>query len=213
VVLLETLGGKIVQENTPGNWYSKPGPGGAWTHIAAPVAAPTPVSTGSGSEPSVSETNDHGSLAKNLSQTGIYTVGGDTFVLNSPNAAFVILGAGASQIAFIGASSVLLAGGSGQAIVTADAGRNEFVAGTGTLDVTGGGGKDAYVFHASGGLLRLEDYSIDKGYPARGQGAARRAATDLRRPGRHDALFGASATHGVDIRGIAALPATSIIWA
>ena len=49
--------------------------------------------------PSVSETGDHGSLAKNLSQTGIYTVGGDTFVLSTGNSASVILGSGSSQIA------------------------------------------------------------------------------------------------------------------
>jgi hypothetical protein len=41
VVLLEILGGKIVQENATGNWYSKPTPGSAWTQIAAP-AAPAP---------------------------------------------------------------------------------------------------------------------------------------------------------------------------
>ncbi len=213
VVLLETLGGKIVQENTAGNWYSKPGPSGAWTRIAAPAAAPTPVTTGGGSEPSVSETSDHGSLAKNLSQTGIYTVGGDTFVLNSGNAALVVLGAGVSQIAFVGASSVLLAGGSGQAIVTADAGSNEFIAGTGTLDVTGGG-KDAYVFHTNGGLLKLEDFSIAKGdtltVDKALQGALQHTSDGQ---GGTMLTFGAGATHGVDIRGMATMPATSIIWA
>ncbi len=154
-----------------------------------------------------------GSPAKNFSQTGLYTVGGDTFVLNSGNAAFVVLGAGASQIAFVGASSVLLAGGSGQAIVTADAGSNEFIAGTGTLDVTGGG-KDAYVFHANSGLLKLEDFSIAKGdtltVDKALQGALQQTSDGQ---GGTMLTFGAGATHGVDIRGMATMPTTSIIWA
>ncbi len=108
-------------------------------------------------------------------------------MLHGSNAAFVVLGTGASQIAFIGASSVLLAGGASQAIVTADAGNNEFIASTGAMDVTGGAGKDAYVFHANNGLLKIEDFSIAKGDADHRQDVARRAAADLRRPGRHDA--------------------------
>ncbi len=127
------------------------------------VTGPQAFSVTGGTAPSVSETGDHGALAKTLSQTGSYTVGGDTFVLTTGHAASVTLGTGTSQIKFIGASSATLTGGSGQATVTADAGSNKFVAGTGTLDVTGGGGKDAYVFHANGGLLKLEDFSIAKG--------------------------------------------------
>jgi hypothetical protein len=46
VVLLETLGGKMVQENAAGNWYSAPGPYGAWTPIAAPVAPLVPSPDG-----------------------------------------------------------------------------------------------------------------------------------------------------------------------
>lgn len=46
VVLLEKLGGNMVQKNTAGNWYSEPGPNGPWTAIAAPVTqtpAPDPA--------------------------------------------------------------------------------------------------------------------------------------------------------------------------
>ena len=46
VVLLETLNGNMIQENTAGNWYSEPGTGGAWTQIAAPVAPPAPSASG-----------------------------------------------------------------------------------------------------------------------------------------------------------------------
>jgi hypothetical protein len=63
-----------------------------------------------GTAPSVSETGDHGSLTKSLSQTGSYTVGGDTFVLSSGNAAAVALGTGVSQIKFIGGRLARLRG-------------------------------------------------------------------------------------------------------
>jgi hypothetical protein len=120
-------------------------------------------SVSGGTTPSVNETNDQGSLQKNLSQTGTYTLGGDKIVLSGGNAASVTLGTGTSHMAFIGPSSLLLTGGSGSAIVTADAGTNTFAAGAGSLDVTGGGGKDTYVFHANSGMLTIEDFSAAKG--------------------------------------------------
>jgi parallel beta-helix repeat protein len=166
-----------------------------------------------GTTPSVSETGDHGSLQKNLSQTGTYTVGGDTFVLGSGNAATVTLGAGTSQIKFVGPSSVTLTGGSGQATVTADAGSNKFVAGAGSLDVTGGPGKDAYVFHSTSGLLTLEDFSLAKGdtltIDKSLQGSLHEASDGI---GGVMLTFG-TAGHGVDIHGLAALPSSNIVWA
>ena len=155
-----------------------------------------------GTTPSVTETGDHGSLQKNLSQTGTYTVGGDTFVLSTGNAASVTLGTGASQIKFIGPSAVTLTGGSGQAVVTADAGSNRFVAGTGSLDVTGGGGKDGYVFHANSGLLTLQDFSLAKGdtltVDKALQGSLQQASDGQ---GGTMLTFG-TAGHGVDIHGM-----------
>ena len=178
------------------------------------VTGPQAFSVTGGTTPSVSETGDHGSLAKTLSQTGSYTVGGDTFVLTTGNAASVTLGTGTSQIKFIGASSATLTGGSGQATVTADAGSNKFIAGTGTLDVTGGGGKDAYVFHANSGLLKLEDFSIAKGdtltVDKALQGAMQQTSDGQ---GGTMLTFGAGATHGVDIHGMATMPTTSVLWA
>ena len=44
VILLETLNGSIIQENTSNNWYLEPGPNGPWSQVAAPVA-PTPTPT------------------------------------------------------------------------------------------------------------------------------------------------------------------------
>jgi Ca-dependent carbohydrate-binding module xylan-binding/Glycosyl hydrolase family 26 len=168
-------------------------------------------SVSGGTAPSVSETGDHGSLQKNLSQTGSYTVGGDTFVLGSGNAA-VTLGAGASQIKFVGPGSVTLTGGAGQATVTADAGNNKFVAGAGSLDVAGGAGKDAYVFHTTSGLLTLRDFSLAKGdtltIDKSLQGSLHETSDGV---GGVMLSFG-TAGHGVDIHGVAAMPTSNIAW-
>jgi Ca2+-binding RTX toxin-like protein len=166
-----------------------------------------------GTTPSVSETSDHGSLQRNLSQTGSYTVGGDVFVLGSGNADTVTLGTGTSQIKFVGSSSVTLTGGSGQTAVTADAGNNKFVAGAGSLDVTGGAGKDLYVFHTASGLLTLEGFSLAKGDTL--------AVDKSLQSSLHEASDGAGGTmltfdantsHGVDIRGLTAMPSSNILW-
>ena len=190
------------QDSASGTWYTWNQT--TWTQAASAPPAP----------PAVSETGNHGSLTELLSQTGSYTVGGDTFVLTAGNAASVTLGTGTSQIKFIGASSIALTGGSGQATVTADAGANKFVAGTGTLDVTGGGGKDAYTFHATGGLLKLEDFSIAKGdtltVDKALQGTMQQTSDGQ---GGTMITFGGGATHGVDIHGMASLPTTSVHWA
>ena len=166
-----------------------------------------------GTTPSVSETGNHGSLQENLSQTGSYTVGGDTFVLGTGNIDTVTLSTGTSQIKFVGPSSVTLTGGAGQATVTADAGNNKFVAGSGSLDVAGGAGKDAYVFHSTSGLLTLEDFSLTKGdtltIDKSLQGSLHEASDGM---GGVILSFG-TAGHGVDIHGLAALPSSNIAWA
>ena len=170
-------------------------------------------SVSGGTTPSVSETSDHGTLQKNLSQTGSYTVGSDTFVLGRSNAATVTLGTEASQIKFVGPNSVTLTGGAGQATVTVDAGNNKFVGGAGSLDVTRGAGKDAYVFHSTSGLLTLEDFSLAKGdtltVDKSLQGSLHEATDGV---GGTMLSFGTSG-HGVDIHGVAAMPSSKIVWA
>jgi Ca2+-binding RTX toxin-like protein len=138
----------------------------------------------------------------------------ETFVLSSGNAATLTLGTAASRLNFIGAGSVTLVGGSGPATVKAAAGSNTFVAGTGTLDVTGGSGKDAYVFHANSGLLKIEDFSIAKGDTLTVDKALM-GSMQQTSDGQGGTLltFGAGATHGIDIHGLAAMPAAKILWA
>jgi len=164
-----------------------------------------------GTTPSVTETSDHGSLKQNLSQTGTYTVGGDTFVLSSGNAASVTLSTGTSQLTFIGASSVAVTGGSGQAAVAADMGNNKFVAGAGSMDVTGGVGKDAYTFHATSGQLTVEDFSTAKGdtltIDKSLQGSMQQASD-----GKGGTLLSFGTGHSVDLHGVASLPTNNIQW-
>jgi hypothetical protein len=99
--------------------------------------------------------------------------------------------------------------------VTADAGNNKFVAGTGSLDVTGGAGKDEYVFHAKGGLLTLEDFSLAKGDKLtidKSLNGSLHQATDGK--GGVMLTFGTDTSHGVDIRGLASVSSTTDInWA
>lgn len=166
-----------------------------------------------GTTPSVVETSDHGSLTKNLSQTGTYKVGGDTFVLTSGNAAAVTLGGGTSQIKFLGAGSVKLTGGSGQATVSSDLGNNSFIAGSGTLDVTGGAGQDAYTYHAASGMLVVEDFSLAKGDTLTIDKSLQ-ASLHVESDGMGGSLltFG-NYTHGVDLHGVASFASSNVHWA
>ena len=117
-----------------------------------------------------------------------------------------------SQNQFIGPASVTLTGGAGQATVTADMGTNKFVAGAGSLDVTGGGGKDAYVFHATSGQLTLEDFSLAKGdtltIDKSLQGSLHEASDGN---GGMMLSFGSNG-QSVDLHGVASLPASGVNW-
>jgi predicted xylan-binding protein with Ca-dependent carbohydrate-binding module len=167
-----------------------------------------------GTAPLVSETGDHGSLSKNLSQTGTYLVGGDTFVLSSAGNVSAVLGGGTSQIRFVGAATVSVTGGTGKTMVSADTGSGKFVAGTGSLDVTGGPGGDAYVFHAGSGLMTLENFSIAKGdtltIDKSLQASIHQASDGL---GGTMITFGTDTAHGMHAIGSGVLAATSIHWA
>jgi hypothetical protein len=164
-----------------------------------------------GTAPSVNETGDHGSLQKTLSQTGTYTVGGDTIVLGTGNTVSATLGSGTSQIAFIGPSSLKLTGGSGNATITADTGTNTFTAGSGSLNVTGGGGADTFVFHSTSGMFTIQDFSAangDKLLIDTSLKSSMVAKSDSE--GGTLLTFGSSTTQAIDLHGLAAAP--TITW-
>jgi len=73
------------------------------------------------------------------------------------------LGAGTRKLVLVNPRAMVLTGGPGADTVTADSGANRFVAGSGSLDVTGGPGAAAYVLHAGGGALTVEDFDPGKG--------------------------------------------------
>jgi len=73
------------------------------------------------------------------------------------------LGGGTRKLVLVNPRAMVLTGGSGADTVTADSGANQFVAGTGSLDVTGGPEAAAYVLHSSGGPLTVEDFDPGKG--------------------------------------------------
>jgi Ca2+-binding RTX toxin-like protein len=98
VVLLETLGGKIVQGNSYGDWFSEPGPTGPWSQIAAP-AAPllTPITFGTGPDSLLLEVCDdayaNGDGTSNARGDAAFTVSidgkqiGGTFTTTASHAA------------------------------------------------------------------------------------------------------------------------------
>jgi hypothetical protein len=176
------------------------------------AAGPKTFAVSGGTTPSVSEASDHGTLQENLSQVGTYNVGDDVVMLDSGNVGSVTLRSGASQISFIGASAIRLIGGSGTSVVTSDTGNNTFTAGTGGLDVTGGGGADAYVFHAGSGFLTIEDFSIAKGDTLTVDKALQGSLVEISDGKGGTMLNFGTVGQGVDIHGIATMPSNDILW-
>ena len=150
VVLLETLNGNMVQENTAGFWYTESGPTGTWKNIPPPTIDVT--NTGTGATTAVSGVTIATTKAD-----------GATFVLTAPGVAAVTLGTTAVTLKFTTLSAVTLTGGTAAATITADGGTNIFTGGTGALVITSGVGADAYIYHAGDGKMTLESFSFAKG--------------------------------------------------
>lgn len=103
-----------------------------------------------------------GNLAGTVHQSfasGTDTISADAAITSEA----LSFGTGTQTMSFTGSHRVSVTGGSGTDAVTTGSGHGHFVAGTGTLDVTAGTGSNSYVFHASSGLLRIEDFSAAKG--------------------------------------------------
>jgi Ca2+-binding RTX toxin-like protein len=88
---------------------------------------------------------------------------------------------------------------------------NTFTAGTGSLDVTGGGGADTYVFHADSGALTIEDFAVAKGDRLildSGLQGSMQMASD----GSGGTMLTFGSGHSVDLHGVASLPNSAITW-
>jgi hypothetical protein len=95
--------------------------------------------------------------------TGSGTVSGDTFKLTSNGTVNATLGSKPTSVQFLGKAGANVTGGSAAAVVSATGGTNSFTAGSGFMDVTGGGGADAYTFTATSKFMAIEDFSAAKG--------------------------------------------------
>jgi len=200
VLLLETLDGNMVQENSSGNWYSEPGPSGPWSQIASPSIHITNTRSGT-------------TTAVDVAKTGTVTAGGATFVMTAPGVTRVSLGWTPDRIQFVGTSSVSLTGGTASVSVVDTGGNNTFTGAYGSLAITGGVGSDSYIYHKGDGMMTVNDFSgakgdsltVDKGL----QGAMTEASD-----GHGGVVVGfGTIGRGVDLIGVATLPASQIHFA
>ena len=144
-------------------------PGG--TSPASAGAAGTPADTlavtdkdgSSGSVPLIASGShtDHPAGTSTVQQT--VSGGTDTITTSgSAKAEALALGAGTRKLVLVNPRAMVLTGGPGADTVTAD-GANEFVAGTGSLDVTSGPDAAAYLLHTGSGPLTIGDFDPGKG--------------------------------------------------
>jgi hypothetical protein len=122
----------------------------------------------------------------------------------------VTFGAQNGAMSFLGGAKITATGGSGMDTVITAAGTNNFTAGSGMLDVTGGSGSDTYTFHAGGGLLKIEDFSLAKGDVLRVDRALRNSLQEPSDGHGGVMLTFGTAGHGVDLVGVSSLSASSI---
>lgn len=124
----------------------------------------------------------------------------------------VHFGSGTQKMSFLGRQPVTITGGSGSDTVKGGTGADRFIAGTGTLDVTGGAGKDAYVFHAGSGVLKIEDFSFSAGDTLTVDRALKPFAHQA--PDGHGGTmltFGTSG-HGIDIANMSSVQMSKILY-
>ena len=105
---------------------------------------------------------DHPASTSTVQQT--VSGGTDTLATSgSVKGEAATLGDGTRKLVLVNPRAMVLTGGPGADTVTADGGANQFVTGSGSLDVTGGPDAAAYVLHAGGGPLTVEDFDPGKG--------------------------------------------------
>jgi hypothetical protein len=153
-----------------------------------------------------------GSASATRANTPIMNANGATIDLLAPGVAQVVLGPTSTTMKFINMTTVTLIGGTATAAVIADTGSHTFIAGEGALTIAGGGGANNYVYHMGSALMTIQDFSAAKGdileIDKTLQGLMSQTSDNQ---GGTMLSFGSAAT-GIDIKGLAALPSTSIHW-
>jgi hypothetical protein len=205
VVELDYTKGLIWCENTKSLWWSKTAPSAAWGPRDGTATAPI----------SITVTNQATAAVTKIDATKVHneTDYGATFSLTAPGVAKVTLGITAEKLSFASMSSISLTAGSAAATVLADGGTNTFTAGKGALDVTGGPGANSYIYHTGNALLTIGDFSAAKG-AALTVDTALKGSLVIGSDGHGGTMlsFGSLAA-GIDIKGLATMPAASIHWA
>lgn len=122
-------------------------------------------------------------------------------------------GSGVDKMWFIDAASTTVYGGSNVASVICNSGTNSFIAGSGTMIVTGGAGADSFTFHDGDGLLRIYHFSLSKGDTLTVDNALSGAMTEGG-DGHGGLMIGFGlAGHGVDLVGVSSLTPSQIHFA
>lgn len=156
--------------------------------------------------------NGWGTVAENTVNV-IMGSGADTFSLTGSNGvtdAIVHAGSGTDQMSFIGTNRVTVYGGAGTVTASIDSGYNTFLGGTGTMNITGRGIADAFVFHAGDGLMTIADFSAAQGDVLRIGASLMSSMQETVQSSGLMISFGAGSTGGILLQGVAGLPSHSI---
>ena len=98
VVLLETLNGAMIQENSAGNWYSETTPNDSWVQIANPAPVVSTITTSPGS----GDLTVGATVTLTVTFSSAVTVAGGTptLALNDGGVATYVSGSGSSTLVF-----------------------------------------------------------------------------------------------------------------
>jgi Ca2+-binding RTX toxin-like protein len=157
-------------------------------------------------------TNGDSASATPGADTTVMNANGATINLLAPGVAQVVLGTTSTTMKIINMAAVTLIGGTAAAAIIADSGSNTFIAGQGTLTITGGGGANNYVYHMDSARVTIQDFSAAKGDVLEIDKTLQRIMSQTSDNHGGTMLSFGSAAAGIDLKGVVALPSTSIHW-
>ncbi len=160
VTELAYVDGNVWQENASNLWWSKATPADQWGPAQGTSVSPLPPTI---IQPTISVTAGGSTSAISGSTPGMTVSAEATLDVVMPGAAVVAVGASDVGMSFLHMSVVDVFGGAGSANLKADSGINTWVVGSGSMNVTGGAGSDAYLVHVGSGALTISDFSAAKG--------------------------------------------------
>jgi len=215
--------GLIWQKNLDNLWWSKAAPTDRWGPDPGTATSPIPPSDnspppdpgsgpGPGPEAAITFMSEQGFAASVSANTvGTIDLGGNIFNLTAPGVAAAALGTAGGTIQFAGMQSVTLRGGGGDAVVTADQGKNSWTAGSGQIDVEAGTGADAFIYHAGSGRMIIRDFAAIGGDTLTIDGGLR-SSMQIAPDGQGGTMLSFAGTGGIDLKGLAGDPTTMIRW-